>query len=132
LHVAGFVAGSILPDSGIHPNTRAADAAARITSNAIPLAASSAARDRGCNVTGVDAIDAEMIRKRMRTNLEVERLLLRIDQVVQAASISRSGAYKMIATGKLPVVHIRGYTPVLSNALRQWITQPLAARPERA
>lgn len=54
------------------------------------------------------------------------RLLLRMTEVAEALSISRSSAYTLIRTGEIPVVRIGRSTRVSAEALRQWI----AARSE--
>jgi hypothetical protein len=82
-------------------------------------------------VTGVDAIDPEMIPKSMARSLKVRRLILRADQVTHPPRIS-IGAFKMIANSEPPVVHFHGGMRFPVDAQRQSIAQPLTKSLEKA
>jgi excisionase family DNA binding protein len=59
-----------------------------------------------------------------------EKLLLRIPEVAELLSISRSTAYTMAAAGELPVVRIRGGLRVPAARLMQMIEEQTLSGPD--
>ena len=57
----------------------------------------------------------------MQRNIESEVALLKAGQVALSLGISRSLAYAMMATGRLPVVRIGRAVRVPKSALAEWV-----------
>ena len=56
----------------------------------------------------------------------MDRLLLKMSEVAQMLSVSRSTTYVMAARGEIPTVRIRGGLRVPVDALKAWIDKHLA------
>jgi excisionase family DNA binding protein len=52
-----------------------------------------------------------------------ERLLLRIDEVAQLISVSRTTAYALVNKGEIPSVRIGGLLRIPNDALRRLIEE---------
>lgn len=53
--------------------------------------------------------------------MRMEKLLLRVSEAAELASVSRTTAYQLIASGEWPVVHIGSARRVPLAALRDWV-----------
>ncbi len=59
-----------------------------------------------------------------------DRLMLRPSEAGDAIGVSRSKAYELIASGKIPSVKVGGCVRVPVAALQAWIDRQLAERAE--
>ena len=67
----------------------------------------------------------------MNSQLNTERLLLRVPEVADCLSVSRALAYRWVRDGVLPTVRVGGSTRVPKDALLRWVqantlNQPVA------
>ena len=66
----------------------------------------------------------------MRVNTcrwQMQRLLLRVEEVQEALGLGRSKTYELIASGELPVVRIGRCVRVPAEGLRLWVEQQIEA-----
>jgi excisionase family DNA binding protein len=54
---------------------------------------------------------------------ESEKLLLRVNEAAELASVSRTTAYTLVASGEWPSITIGRSRRVPAHALRAWITK---------
>ena len=59
--------------------------------------------------------------KRSRVRKDMERLLLKPEEVAILLSIGKSKTYQLLAAGILPSVHVGASLRVPADALREWV-----------